>query len=249
MAKPVAGDDHAQIDVDDADHQITGNLLANDTDPDGGTLYLRFVNGIRVGDKGTDTIVGTYGTFKFNADGTYTYTLDTLNPAVASLGPGETLKETLNYKISDGNGETDYALFTLEIGGPNQRPTANDDFYGIDADLADGTVGNVLSNLFGTDTDPDGDTLQVAFIGEGSPLTYIPNDGGTVDYEGQYGTITIGRDGDFVYDIDETDPAVIAARADGGTLSEYFLYKIWDGGPTNSADQGALHITLFADGA
>lgn len=248
MVKPVAGDDYAKIYVQDPDHKITGNLLANDSDPDGGAIFLRFVNGIRVGDKGTDTIAGTYGTFKFNKDGTFTYTLDPSNPAVLALAPGETLKESLNYKISDGTGGTDFAQFTLEITGPNQRPTANDDFYGIDADLADGTVGNVLDNLFGTDTDPDGDALQVSFIGEGSPLTYIPNDGGTVDYEGEYGTITIGRDGEFVYDIDETDAAVIAARANGGTLFENFTYKIWDGAPTNSADQGVLHITLFADG-
>jgi autoaggregation protein RapA/B/C len=243
MVKPVAGDDYAKIYVQDADHKITGNLLLNDVDPDGGSLFLRFVNGIRVGDKGTDTIVGTYGTFKFNKDGTFTYTLDTSNPAVVGLAPGETLKESLNYKISDGNGETDFGLFTLEIAGPNLRPTATNDFYSLDLDLGGTITGNVLDN----DTDPEGSDLVASFIGEAPGLTYIPDDGSTVSYDGEYGTITIGRDGNFTYDVDETDPAVVALLTTGGTLTESLTYKIYDGAPTNSADQGDIYISITAD--
>lgn len=242
MVKPVAQDDVATIVSTDSDGKISGNLLLNDVDPDGGALFLRFVNGIRVGDKGTDTIVGTYGTFKFNKDGSFTYTLDTSNPAVAALGPGETLTEKLNYKISDGNGETDFGLFTLTIEPPNSEPKANLDKYGLGVSV-DTVAGNVLTN----DTDPDGDPLQVSFIGEGSPLTYIPNDGSTVQYVGQYGTITIGRDGNFVYDIDETN-ADVQALESGEVLSEYFTYKIWDGQDVNSADQDHIQITITGDG-
>jgi VCBS repeat-containing protein len=241
MARPIAGDDHATISLNDADQQISGNLLANDTDPDAGTLFLRFVNGIRIGDKGTDTIAGTYGTFKFNPDGSYTYTLDMTNPAVLALGPGETLTEKLNYKISDGRGETDYGLVRLVIEPANSEPKANLDTFGLGASV-DTVSGNVLTN----DTDPDGDDLQVSFIGEDSPLTYIPNDGGTVQYVGEYGTITIGRDGNFVYDIDETNPAV-AALGEGETLKENFTYKIWDGQDINSADQDHIVITITGD--
>jgi autoaggregation protein RapA/B/C len=249
MAKPVAADDHATISVDDPDQKVTGNLLSNDVDPDGGSLFLRFVNGIRVGDKGTDTIAGTYGTFKFNKDGSFTYTLDTSNPAVAALQPGETLKESLNYKISDGSGETDFGLFRLDITGPvageppNQVPKANLDLYALGVST-DEISGNILNN----DTDPDGDTLQVSFIGkDGSPLLYIPNDGGTVTFDGKYGSITIGRDGNFTYDVDETDPDVIALDP-GEQLSDFFTYKIWDGQDTNSADQDHVTIVIQGDG-
>lgn len=242
MAKPIAGDDFATISTDDPDLVITGNLLSNDHDPDGGALFLRFVNGIRVGDKGVDTITGTYGTFKFNKDGTFIYTLDATNPAVQALAPGETLRESLNYKISDGSGGTDYALFTLEITEPNHEPKANVDRYALGAS-SDVISGNVLIN----DTDPDGDDLVVSFIGEGSPLTYIPDDGGAVTYQGRYGAITIGRDGAFTYDIDEDNPAV-AALQPGQHLAEYFTYKIWDGQSTNSADQDHIIITINGDG-
>jgi autoaggregation protein RapA/B/C len=241
MVKPVADNDYSVISVQDIDQTISGNLLANDVNPDGGALFLRFVNGIRVGDKGTDTIQGTYGTFTFRSDGTYDYVLDTSDPAVMALAPGEKLTESLNYKISDGTGETDFGLFALEITGPNQRPTAVQDNFtmAVGDDLI---TGNILLN----DTDPDGGTLQVSFIGEDSPLTYIANDGGTVSYQGEHGTITIGRDGDFSYDVDETDPDVMAL-APGETLMEHFVYKIWDGGVTNSADQDNIFIRISAD--
>lgn len=243
MVKPIAGNDYAAISTSDEDQSVTGNLLANDTNPSGGALYLRFVNGIRVGDKGTDTIQGTYGTFKFKADGTYVYTLDSDNPAVLALAPGETLQESLNYKISDGSGNTDFALFKLAITGPapNEKPTAVMDTYSmlVGDDIL---TGDILLN----DHDPDGDPLQVSFIGSGSPLTYIPNDGGTVSFAGEYGTITIGRDGNFVYDIDEADPDVVAL-APGAYLMESFTYKIWDGQDTNSADQDNIYIRINPD--
>jgi len=239
VTKPIAGDDFAKISVQDADHKITGNLLANDSDSDGNPLFLRFVDGIRVGDKGVDTIQGTYGTFKFNADGTYTYTLDTTNPAVQALQHGQTLTESLNYKISDGLGGTDMGLFKLEIGGPNTRPVATDDHLVFDPTGITTITGNILAN----DHDADGDKLQVSFIGSGSPLDYIPNDGSTVTFVGEYGSLTVGRDGNYVYTPDESNSAVSGLSGDT-VLTDHFVYKIWDGQEINSADQGDIYIDL-----
>jgi len=199
VTRPHAGDDGAKINVLTLDHQISGNLLSNDADAAGNPIFLRFVDGVRVGDKGVDTIAGTYGTFTFHADGTYTYVLDLDNPAVQSLQHGQTLTENLNYKISDGLGDTDFGLFKLVIDGPNQRPVANDDH--VAADLtgnasADTITGNVLAN----DTDADGDKLQTAFIGTESPLNYIRH-GSEVTLQGEYGSISIGRDGNFIYHV------------------------------------------------
>jgi len=239
VTKPIAGDDFANISVQDPDHLITGNLLANDSDPDGNSLFLRFVDGIRVGDKGVDTIQGTYGTFKFNADGTYTYTLDTTNPAVQALQHGQTLTESLNYKISDGLGGTDFGLFKLQIDGPNTRPVATDDHLVFDPTGITTITGNILAN----DTDADGDKLQVSFIGTGSPLEYIPNNGSTVTFEGEYGSLTVGRDGNYVYTPDESNAAV-SGLSGNTVLTDHFVYKIWDGQDINSADQGDIYIDL-----
>lgn len=239
MTKPIAGDDFAKISVQDADHMITGNLLANDSDADGNSLFLRFVDGIRVGDKGVDTIQGTYGTFKFHADGTYTYTLDPTNSAVQALTAGQTLTESLNYKVSDGLGGTDVALFKLEITGPNTRPVATDDHLAFDPNGITSINGNVLAN----DTDADGDKLQVSFVGTGSPLQYIQNDGSTVTIVGEYGSLTVGRDGNYVYTPDESNTAV--SGLSGNTeLTDHFVYKIYDGEAVNSANQADIYIDL-----
>jgi large repetitive protein len=238
VTRPIAQDDFAKISVQDLDGQISGSLVANDSDPDGDQLYLRFVDGIRVGDKGVDTIQGAYGTFTFHADGTFVYTLDTGNPAVQALQPGQTLSEQLNYKVSDGHGGTDVGLFNLEITGPNLRPLAVDDHYSLDLGGSTTLDNNVLAN----DSDPNGDTLQTSFIGTGSPLTYIPNNGGDVVVQGEYGSITIGRDGSFVYTADPTK--VDAALATSDHVVEHFQYKIWDGEPVDSANQGDIYIDL-----
>lgn len=238
MTRPHATDDLAKISVLDSDGKIAGNLLTNDTDADGDHLFLRFVDGIRVGDKGVNTIQGTYGTFTFNADGSFVYTLNTSDPAVQALQHNQTLTESLNYKISDGHGGTDFGLFTLVIDGPNAKPTAVDDHYALD--VAGGT--NLSNNVLTNDTDPDHDPLQTSFIGSGSPLTYIPNDGSDVTYQGKYGSITIGRDGSFVYTADETK--VDAALSSSSHVVEHFVYKIYDGQLTHSADQGDIYIDL-----
>ena len=238
MTKPYARNDFAKIGVLDSDGKIGGNLLSNDTPADSNPLYLRFVDGIRVGDKGVDTIQGTYGTFTFNADGTFVYALDPTNSAVQALQHGQTLSEHLNYKVSDGSGNTDFGLFNLVIDGPNQQPAAVDDHYALNLGASTTFSDNVLSN----DTDSDSDTVRASFIGSVSPLTYIPNNGGDVSYQGQYGTITIGRDGSFVYTADEAK--VDAALASSDHVTEHFVYKIWDGQLVGSSDQADIYIDL-----
>jgi len=236
VAKPIAKDDYGTIGVADANHTVSGNLLTNDSDPSGNQLFLRFVDGIRVGDKGVDTIQGTYGSFTFKADGSYVYTLDTTNPAVLALQHGQTLTEQIDYKISDGQGATDYGLLDLAIVGPNQRPVATDDHYALNLNAGGTVTDNVLTN----DTDGDSDKLQTSFIGSGSPLTYIPNNGGDVTFEGKYGSISIGRDGDFVYTVDPTKVAALGSA----DATEHFVYKVWDGQKIDSASQADIYIDL-----
>jgi hypothetical protein len=116
MARPSAAYDfipRTNLDV------ITGNLLTNDSDPDGNPLFLRFVDGQRIGAKqGPDqitSIVGEWGTFYFKPDGSFTYELD-IDPQFPLL-PGSMRIEQLTYKVSDGLGGTDVATFRMEVKG------------------------------------------------------------------------------------------------------------------------------------
>ncbi|MGO4921229.1 beta strand repeat-containing protein, partial [Maribacter spongiicola] len=68
------------------------------------------------------TFVGTYGTIVVNPDGSYTYTPDTNNPAVANLLIGETLTETFQYRLSDGT-NSDTANLIITLNGSKNPPT------------------------------------------------------------------------------------------------------------------------------
>lgn len=100
---PVAKDDHGQIDADSKE-TLTGNVLANDYDPDGTALTVTTPG----------TYQGQYGTLTLEDDGSYTYTVNKDHPAVKALRPGESLKESFNYTIVDSNGGAP-ATAALEI--------------------------------------------------------------------------------------------------------------------------------------
>ena len=130
---PVANPDtHLAIDGAAAP---TGNVLQTiahtgiyadqaDTDAEGDTLVVSQVNG-GAGNVGS-TIALTFGSIRIGADGAYTYTVDSANPAVAALVPGATLTETVSYQVSDGQGGTATSSLAIVIVGRNNEPTGTD---------------------------------------------------------------------------------------------------------------------------
>ncbi|QLI81006.1 retention module-containing protein [Chitinibacter fontanus] len=210
-----------------------------DTDLDGDTLTVTTVG----------TFVGTYGTLVLNSDGSYTYTLDHTNAAVNALDDGETLKDTFNYTVSDGD-LSDSANLVITVFGTNDGPVANDGTDGADdtnwvkdvVSVGEGAdepsaSGNVLQNLTHSgapsgefsdkaDTDLDGDTLTVTTVG-----TFV----------GTYGTLVLNSDGSYTYTLDHTNAAVNALD-DGETLKDTFSYTVSDGDLSDSAN---LVITVF----
>ncbi|EKE67775.1 retention module-containing protein, partial [Gallaecimonas xiamenensis] len=95
---PMAVDDQTSQGAEDA--PVLYNVLANDTlGADGATL--------------TDAVVSSgLGSVQFNADGTVTYT-----PAA-----GEEGTVVINYTLTDGDGDTDQATLTIQL-GPDSTPT------------------------------------------------------------------------------------------------------------------------------
>lgn len=121
-AKPTANDD---LFISFEHDPISGNLLSNDSDPEGATLYLRSFDGVRVDAKHgltQETIIrGDYGTFTVRPDGHFTYELDYTLDVVKNLRAHEQLIEKISYKISDGTGGTDVGVFTQAIDGVNEE--------------------------------------------------------------------------------------------------------------------------------
>ena len=194
---------------------MTGNVLVNDSDPDG--------NSLSVTNAGTFTT--NYGTLVINADGSYSYTLDNSNPQVNALNDGQHLTDSFTYQISDGHGGSAQATLTVTINGStdNHPPVAVDDAASVKEDAAPNPVtGNVLVN----DSDPDGNSLSVTNAG-----TFTTN----------YGTLVINADGSYSYTLDNSNPQVNALN-DGQHLTDSFTYQISDG--HGGSAQATLTVTI-----
>ncbi|WP_424990889.1 Ig-like domain-containing protein [Fluviibacterium sp. S390] len=81
----------------------TGNVLANDSDPEGQTLSVLSI----------DT-TGTLGLVIDNGDGTFDYDP---NGQFEALNTGDNATDSFTYTVSDGNGGTDMATVTIAIAG------------------------------------------------------------------------------------------------------------------------------------
>jgi VCBS repeat-containing protein len=152
---PVANDDTATT---DENSPVSGNVLANDTDPD---------DPLTVTNPGT--YIGAYGTLVLAANGSYTYTP---GGAAALLNNGQSVNDVFNYVASDGT-VTDAATLTITVTGLSGAPNAVDDAASTTENSS--VSGNVLTN----DTDPEGDTLTVtdpgSYVGTYGTLTLAAN--------------------------------------------------------------------------
>jgi flagellar hook protein FlgE len=72
------------------------------------------------------TVVGTYGTLKIGADGSYTYTVDQNNATVQALNVGSTaLNDVFTYTVKDAAGLISTNTLTVTITGANDAPTVS----------------------------------------------------------------------------------------------------------------------------
>ncbi|MEM9358715.1 MAG: cadherin-like domain-containing protein, partial [Pseudomonadota bacterium] len=149
---------------------VTGNVLGNDSDPDGDTLTVTqfTVAGIpgTFAAGSTATIPGV-GTLVILANGDATFT-----PATNYTGP----VPTATYTVSDGNGGIDTADITFnDVVPSNSPPTAVDDVAVTDENRP------VTIPVLANDSDSDGDTLNVT-TANATNGTVVINADGTVTY-------------------------------------------------------------------
>lgn len=122
---------------------VVGNVLTNDSDPDGDPLTVQ-----------TTPVSGpTGGTVTLQSDGTYTYTP---NPGFSGI-------DLFSYAVCDGQTppacDTAVVSITVVSNPPgNDGPLAADDYYDTYTGIS------VSGNVLGNDVDPDGDPLTVTGI-------------------------------------------------------------------------------------
>jgi len=107
------------------DTPATGNVLGNDSDPDGDALTVTKVSAgagapTTLVPTGGVTIAGTFGDLLLRSDGSYSYTASRAD-AVAT---GTQVNDVFAYEVSDGNGGFATALLTVRVGGAADTLTA-----------------------------------------------------------------------------------------------------------------------------
>jgi serralysin len=149
-------------------NSTSGNVLVNDTDPEGNARHVSV---------GVGTIAGANGTLTLNLDGSYTYTnFDSLELAV-----GATTTDVFNYTAADTlNADSNSATLTITITGV---ATGN----GGNNHLLAAATGNTLSGLDGNDI-LDGDVGNDTLIGGKGDDELNGGDGNDTLFGGTTGT-------------------------------------------------------------
>lgn len=111
---PLAADDTASTGADSA---VGGNVLANDSDPDGDPLTVVAVNG-NAGAVGSPVTLASGAILVLNADGTYSYDP---NGRFDGLETGETATDSFAYTVSDGSGGSTTANVTVAVEGEDEE--------------------------------------------------------------------------------------------------------------------------------
>ncbi|MHA3887549.1 retention module-containing protein [Stutzerimonas degradans] len=225
---PLAVDDLTQISEDTS--SIAGNVLTNDQPGSDG--------GIRVVSVGT--VAGTFGQLVLNADGTYSYALNSSLPAVQSLDEGETLTETFTYTMQDADGDPSSATLTITITGSNDGPSLSvvgGSVYesGLPAGSDAAATTEFTTGTF-TLGDADGlDDIKTVTIGGSAPVSIANLIGSS--FIGAYGVLNIlgynDETGVVSYQYQLTSPTTDVA---GVTEAETFTISVSDGLASASSD-------------
>ena len=234
-----------------------GTVISNDAADTNGLVVtnISHTNGntdtIESGSTYTDSggepgsVVGTYGTLKIGADGTYTYTAD--QAAADALDLNDQVTDVFTY-TSDGA----TATLTITVTGINDNPAAvNDTGYIKEggtltvANSAAASSGTSTGNHTGdmTDNDTDDDASSTATITSitaalGDAQTTFSSNSETVT--GAYGTLTINSDGSYSY---VADSNISGLDAEDANVTDVFTYIVSDGTATSAA---TLTINVIA---
>jgi hypothetical protein len=193
----------------DSSTAASGNVLTNDSDPDGDTLTVSAVNG-QAANVGTQITLTSGALLTLHTDGSYSYDP---HGAFNSLARGGTATDSFNYTANDGHGGTATATATVTITGVNHPPVAVADTNATDQNTP--VSGNVLTN----DSDPDGDALTVSAVnGQAANVgTQITLTSGAL--------LTLNANGSYSYDPHGSFNSLVG----GQTSTDSFNYTASDG--------------------
>uniref|UniRef100_UPI000F77086C beta strand repeat-containing protein n=1 Tax=Kiloniella majae TaxID=1938558 RepID=UPI000F77086C len=167
---------------------------------------------------------------------TYNYTLGDNENHPTGNGEND-LFDNMNVVVTDNDGDS--ASDTLSVRIVDDVPTAVDD---VDSVTEDGPLvadGNVITGAGGSDANATDGVADTAGADGITSIAWSGVSGTTVT--GLYGTLTVGTDGSYSYELDNNN-ATVKALSDGETLDEVFNYTVTDG--DGDTDTAKLTITV-----
>ncbi|HST38929.1 MAG TPA: Ig-like domain-containing protein, partial [Conexibacter sp.] len=223
---PTAADDGYTTDAGTLLTVAAPGALSNDRDLDGDRLTIDEVDG-SAANVGRAITTPRGATVTVNADGSLSYDPD---GAFDALRPGDEVRETLTYRVTDG-ALTATATITFTVTGANDAPVAADDDYRTDEDTP--LTVTAPSGLLANDTDADGDALTVAAV-DGSAANVA-----TAYRTARGATLTVAADGSLSYD---PDGAFDTLRA-GDEVRDTVTYRVSDSGGGSHTATATFTIT------
>lgn len=203
----------AVADGGDVDEDLTwsGNVFANDTDPDAGTVFG--VAGLAAGE--FHVMQGQFGTLKLWADGSCTYMADRSNGMIL----GESGSDSFTYEMSDGQGGTTTGTFAVTVHGQDEHLVGTD---ALDL-LVGGRGADILEGRGGRD---------VLHGGKGGDR--LLGEGGNDILDGGQGWDTLeGGVGNDLYRLRDGDDTVVELVGEG-------IDSVYTGGDFDLADGVAV---------
>uniref|UniRef100_UPI000AEE747A VCBS domain-containing protein n=1 Tax=Aliivibrio logei TaxID=688 RepID=UPI000AEE747A len=159
-------------------------------------------------------IVGTLGTLHLTDNGAWTYDLDNTNPTVQALGKGATATDTITVHSADG---TPHQV-TITVNGTNDKAV-------IGGSNTSAVTEETQLHTSGTLTVTDVDTGEAHFS--------------NTNIVGTLGTLHLTNNGNWTYDLDNTNPTV-QALGKGATATDTIT--------VHSVDSTPHQITITVNG-
>jgi VCBS repeat-containing protein len=181
------------------------------------------------------TVTTTYGLFRLNADGSYTYTLTrpfTTNPAADNGAQTVNGVEVFTYTGQDANGNTVSGTITINIIDdiPIARADSGSVTEGQTLTVA-AASGVLVNDTAGADGYNAGGSVVGVRAAGGNTTTPVTTGVGT-SIAGQYGTLTLNADGSYTYKSN--------ANSISTNQQDVFVYTIRDG----DGDQSTTTLTI-----
>jgi VCBS repeat-containing protein len=159
--RPTPHNDYVTLSA--AQNALSGNVLANDSDPDGDALrvtsvVIDFLNGqpqtVAVPASGSVTVQSNHGALTIAADGSYSFTANDTRPIQNHYAD-----DPFIYSVSDGNGGTENAQLNINLAGQQRPGTETFNFNFVNSTVTYGADGEAFL------TGPDGVIHNVTGVG------------------------------------------------------------------------------------